>query len=302
MANDPLNPRTDPSAQPNAQAGQADVHGAQRAPLPPPKAMPAPPAVSAAAPEPKGEGPQTLALPQGVACACAALDHTPDFPSARNRAARLAALASQDDDPAPHGKLTAYDYAVALGKPNQSDPNAEQQVAGALAQAWAEDGDVLRYQSEDYREAAAPPGMDSPAAAGWQPTAQVRVPVANRTYARAEPGQANQLFEAYGASYPEAYAAALSVAFSEDKPLPDDTTGDVTGLISSIMHTPSGEPILLGSVFVDKKADDAEEHADAGIADEPPLPLSRKVTRGLLLVLGAGTLAVAGLYFTGYLL
>ena len=53
-------------------------------------------------------------------------------------------------------------------------------MAGALAQAWAEDGDVLRYQSEDYREAAAPPGMDSPAAAGWQPAAQVRVPVGSR--------------------------------------------------------------------------------------------------------------------------
>ena len=261
-------------------------------------------------PAPDGEqmpAPATPASQAGVACLCASIGPKPEFPSAKNRAAKLAAQArragaSQGAAPGGRPMLSAYDYAVALGKPRPETEQADQAVANAFAQAWAEDGDVLRYRSDDYREADAPPGMDSPAAAGWQPTARIQLPVADRTYARKDSEQANQLFEAYGASYSEAYAAALASAFSEDKPLPDDDTGDVTGLVSSVMHPPGGEPILLGSVYLEDKPDDeADTPASAGIADEPPLSFGRKLTRALLLALGAATAALACLYFTGTL-
>ncbi len=258
---------------------------------------------------PEGELPASPERPPaqaGVACLCAAISPKPEFPSAKNRAAKLAAQAKRagtapSATPDKHPTLSADDFAVALGKPRAETDQTDQAVTNAFAQAWAEDGDVLRYRGDDYREADAPPGMDSPAAAGWQPTAQVQLPVADRTYARKDNEQANQLFEAYGASYAEAYAAALASAFSEDKPLPDDDTGDVTGLVSSIMHPPYGEPILLGSVYLEDRPDDDADAMAANMADEPPLSLGRKVTRSLLLALGAATVALACLYFTGQL-
>ncbi len=242
-------------------------------------------------------------------CNCGPYGDTPDFPSAKNRAARLAALARQGHalqesdralaakaSVAHGGKLTASDFAVALGKPRPDSEHIDKDVADAFARAWAEDGEVLRYNNADYQEATAPPGMDSRAAAGWKPMAQ------GSAVAVAEPE--NQLFEAYGASYAEAYAVALALEFSEEKPVPDDKTGDVTGLVSSILHPPSGEPILLGTVLVEDKQQAEEEFALSATdtVEEKPLPMGRLVLRYLLLALGAGALAVAGLYFTGYLL
>lgn len=241
-------------------------------------------------------------------CNCGPYGDSPNFPSAKNRAARLAALARQgqalsEGDRAlatqsgaarTHGgMLTADDFAVALGKPMRDREHIDKDVADAFARAWAEDGEVLRYRNTDYREADEPPGMNSRAAAGWKP-------VATGT-AVMEPE--NQLFEAYGASYTEAYAVALALEFREEKPVPDDATGDVTGLVSSILHPPSGEPILLGTVLLEDKRQEEDDFAPAAeAAEEKPLPLGRRVVRYLLLALGAGALALAGLYFTGYLL
>ena len=118
----------------------------------------------------------------------------------------------------------------------------------------------------------------------------------------------NQLFVAYGASYAEAYAAALAMEFSEAKPVPDDTTGDVSGLVSSIMHTPSGEPILLGTVMLEDESDAGENDQDAAQAENsangkpvPMLTAGRKFVRYALLALGAVTFTLAGLYFAGYI-
>ena len=244
----------------------------------------------------------------GVSCACNMTNDTPDFPSAKNRAARLAALARsgyapQESAPARHGILTASDYAVALGKPHPGGGAQDDQVANAFAQAWAEDGDVLHYRDTNYSEPDAPPDQTSRAAAGWQPAGTTTLPQVQLHYTRAPGEQANQLFEAYGASYTEAYSVALAIAFSEDKPLPDDATGDVTGSVNSILHTPGGTPILLGTVFIDDKP--PQEDSDLPDIDatlEPPLSFGRKALRFMLLLLGAGALAVSGLYFTGYLL
>jgi hypothetical protein len=313
MVNDPSRPDV-PANLPPPERSPQPLPKTALAPLSPPAPLTAStnaePAQSPAnVPEgkqsPQSESP---AAQPGIACLCAAIGPKPEFPSAKNRAAKLAAQAkrtgtAQSVTPGSHPMLSAYEYAVALGKPRPETDLADQEVANAFAQAWAQDGDVLRYRGDDYREADAPPGMDSPAAAGWQPTAKIQLPVADRTYARKDSEQANQLFEAYGASYSEAYAVALAGAFSEDKPLPDDGTGDVTGLVSSIMHPPGGEPILLGSVYLENKPDEEDEApGTANIAEEPPLSFGRKLTRALLLTLGAATVALACLYFTGYLL
>ena len=54
----------------------------------------------------------------------------------------------------------------------------------------------------------------------------------------------------------------------------------------------------LGSVYLEDRPDDDADAMDANIPDEPPLSLGRKVTRSLLLALGAATVALACLYFT----
>ena len=135
------------------------------------------------------------------------------------------------------------------------------------------------------------------------------VPFAPLARSHAYEEDENELFEAYGASYAEAYAVALSLEFSEVKPVPDDNTGDVTGLASSILHTPSGEPILLGTMMLESDDDVAADKREPAhvaesldAASEPPLSVGRKIVRYTLLALGAAAVVVSGLYFAGLLL
>lgn len=212
-------------------------------------------------------------------------------------------------------KLTPKDFSVAFGRNRSAEEAVNQEVASAFARAWADDETAIKYDGAYHVEADAPPSKDSRAASGWMPgdpteeQVVTNVPYTSLASNMVFVDDENLLFEAYGASYAEAYAVALELEFSEEKPVPDDNTGDVTGLTSSILHTPSGEPILLGTVMPEDHADDTSspnstEHADNGSADvsEPHLSVGRKVVRYLLMVLGAGTVAVAALYFAGLLI
>lgn len=211
-------------------------------------------------------------------------------------------------------KLTPKDFSVAFGRSHPDGQGVHQEVANAFARAWAEDETAIKYDGAYHIEADAPPTKDSRAASGWMPgdpeePAVTSVPFASIARNMVYTDDENQLFEAYGASYAEAYAVALELEFSEEKPVPDDNTGDVTGLTSSILHTPSGKPILLGTVMLEDQSDnapsmDSTEHAADGSVNggEPPLSLGRKVVRYLLMGLGAATVAVAALYFAGLLL
>ena len=203
--------------------------------------------------------------------------------------------------------LTPNDFNVAFGTPRSATEEMDLEVANAFARAWAVDGDVLRYDGANPIEADAPPSKSSRAAAGWLPATEPELPqsISNTVIRPVDFGKMdeNQLFEAYGASYAEAYAVALSLEFHEEKPVPDDNTGDVKGPVSSILHTPSGQPILLGTMVAEhSNEDDTDEAILERLAPEPPLPLGRKIVRYALLTLGAGSLAVAGLYFGGFLL
>ena len=108
---------------------------------------------------------------------------------------------------------------------------------------WAKDAQTLKYdgayhQEGDFSTVTGDQGDIS----GWFPVqpsqetddASFSVQRASsHAYQEAE----NQLFEAYGASYIEAYSVALSLEFHEAKPIPDDNTGDVTGPANShIIH------------------------------------------------------------------
>lgn len=224
---------------------------------------------------------------------------------------------SQESPQAP-GKqdqtiLSAKDFAVVFGKPSQTLDQQIYQTADSFARAWAEDGSVLKYNGANPAEADAPPSKDSRAASGWLPgepelpLQQEEAPAFSTRRIRDHIGD-NQLFVAYGASYAEAYAAALAMEFRENKPIPDDKIGDVSGLVSTIMHTPSGEPILLGTVMVEETKedtgdtqDDAQSPNGVGGNAGAKLSVGRRIVRYLLLVLGAATFVAAGLYFTGYL-
>lgn len=212
-------------------------------------------------------------------------------------------------------RLTPKDFSVAFGRSRSDGEDVNQEVANAFARAWAEDETAIKYDGAYHIEADAPPSKDSRAASGWMPgdppegSVPTSAPFASLASNMAYSDDENQLFEAYGASYAEAYAVALELEFSEEKPVPDDNTGDVTGLTSSILHTPSGEPILLGTVMLEDNLDntssqDVPEHTANGSADvsEPQLSTGRKVVRYLLMGLGTGAVVVAILYFAGLLL
>lgn len=237
-------------------------------------------------------------------CPCRRPTGGPLYASVKNRAAYKAANNGLPQPPPKAGVLSPRDYAVALGRPKQENVSVNREVADAFSRAWADDGDVVHYDGGYRLEADAPPAKDSRAASGWLPVpGDVRESNGGAAGDRPEPEEDNQLFEAYGASYAEAYAVALAMAFSEEKPVPDNTVGDVAGPVSSILHMPSGEPFLLGTVA--PQMDPDEEGWVAGAAEslqevaEPPLSRGRLFVRYALLGVAAVTVGAAGLYFFG---
>lgn len=207
---------------------------------------------------------------------------------------------------AEHSGLTPDQFAAALGSP-RAEGGVDADVTDAFARAWAADGDVLHYRGdlpddETTQRPRAPSGVVS-----WQPMTQEQLQMQRKAFAaeglasqRGEPD--DKLFKAYGGSYAEAYDVARAMQFHEQRPLPDDTTGDISGMVDSILHTPSGEPILLGSVMVQEGPNEEEaDAADPAGPVEAPLPLGRKIARACLLTLGAAALGVAGLYFAGFI-
>lgn len=204
------------------------------------------------------------------------------------------------------GELTPDQFAVALGSPH-AEGGVDADVADAFARAWAADGDVLHYRGDMPDEDTPQRPRPMSGVVSWQPMTLEQLQMQRRAFAReglaslrGEPDDV--LFKAYGGSYAEAYEVARSIQFHEQRPLPDDTTGDIIGMVDSILHTPSGEPIRLGSVTVQEGfGEDEAEAADPDGPVEAPLPLGRRVARACLLMLGAAALGVAGLYFVGYI-
>lgn len=212
---------------------------------------------------------------------------------------------AKDSSVAAPGSLTADQYAAALGSPNAGDVGIATDVADAFARAWAADGDVLHYRGDMPDEETATHVRNTGGVVSWQPMTAEQLLMQRQAFAaeglasmRGEPD--DKLFKAYGGSYAEAYAVARSLQFHEQRPLPDDGTGDIAGMVESILHTPSGEPIRLGSVMIQTTPDEIQdEEADPATPSEKPLPTGRRIARACLLTLGAAALAVAGLYFAG---
>ena len=252
---------------------------------------------------------------QGNAIKPSGMLPVPATPDASTRQPRAAATDTTADHAAadqrhhkgahPPRRIGADDFTAVFGKPGEENPVNIHALAQTFRQAWQDDGDVLRYDGAQPVEADAPPGKTSRAASGWQPLAQEQAiqaafPAPPRTIDGTLSG--NELFEAYGASYAEAYAVAVALEFSEEKPVPDDNIGDVTGPVDSILHTPGGSPINLGTMMPGD-AEPRESKETATDADWPDRPLTRgrKVLRYGLLALAAVVVLASGLYFTGYL-
>lgn len=205
-------------------------------------------------------------------------------------------------------RLTAHDFEVAFGLNQGNADGVNRDVADAFARVWAEDETTLKYDGTVHGEVEAPPSKDSRAAAGWlpnKPDADGAFVAPHHAFPYDKEGE-DELFEAYGASYPEAYAVAVALEFHEAKPMPIDDARDVTGLSNSILHPPSGDPILLGTILIENTNDDPTDAADAKVLteeDEPTsqasLTVGRRIVRYVLLCLAAGAVAVAGLYFAG---
>ena len=273
--------------------------------------------------------------------ACGNLAARTRFQTARNRAEKLAALAMQGNDAklqtiaqaqskthpgaaqshgndvtsstrAPHDEATApilrpIDFTTAFGSPGINGDSSYYETVDALSKAWEADGDVLHYDGAHPVEADAPPDKNSRAASGWQPmlqwqAAQQAFPAPPDHDTQNAQAYDNVLFESYGASYREAYAAAVALEFSEEMPLPDDDIGDVTGPVDNILYMPSGEPILLGTTST---AEETEADTDDGMENSESravetISLGRKIVRYLLLVIGGATVMAAVLYFAGY--
>jgi len=136
----------------------------------------------------------------------------------------LAYQPSSAIDPMAHTsktvKLTSKDFSVAFGRSHPDEQSVHQEVANAFARAWAEDETAIKYDGAYHIEADAPPTKDSRAASGWMPgdpeePSATSVPFASIARNMVNTDDENQLFEAYGASYAEAYAVALELEFSE---------------------------------------------------------------------------------------
>ena len=206
--------------------------------------------------------------------------------------------------------LSATDFTIAFGLSPAQPAAVHINVADSFARAWAENGTPIKYDGSPLLEADAPPGKDSIAAAGWLPIPEATTgDFSPQNYPVLSPEDENQLFKAYGASYPEAYSVALLRKFSEVKPLPDDNTGDVTGITNSILHPPYGESILLGTLTAEDQVQEgctvehgAQNSDEADTENVVSISLWRKGIRAVLLGLGACTLIASILYFAGVLL